>query len=384
VNAHERERLAAWLDGELDPGERAQVEAHLAACSECAALLAEMEALDEVVRSAPVEAPSGYFDRLPGRVRGRIESDAGRPAPVGGRVPAWTWAVAAALLLAVISPLTLDRLALRDPSGPERAAPLRQDARPRPSALAEEERDESGPAEPETDQESRAKGETGPGSPPDKDGSQPPAAFATAPAAEPEAAAGSRSREALAAGGEVSPPPAAPAAVGAVPSEAETPPLLEDAPEEATAAPKRGSPRAEENRAGRDAPGPVTAAAPLKGSAATARVQDRQEGFAAAERKALPEDSRAYARLARVAPSGAAAWRERREAWRSFLDTHPESRHADEARVRLIEAGLQAWRAGGHPEDLARARDDARAYLARDDARQKERVRRALAEVGGG
>lgn len=383
MTTHERERLAAWLDGELSPGQRAEVEDHLAVCSDCAALLAEMEGVDQVVRTMPVEAPSDYFDDLPGRVRSRIESEAGTPAtakptPVRGRVPAWTWAAAAALLLAVITPLTLERRERGAPSGPEMAAPMRQDARPRSSAPMEEERDEAVPADTKVDQESRTRRETKPESPPEKGGEGPQPAFATAPPPQPMGAATSRSRETLAAGAEEEPPPAASAAAEAVRSKAETPLILEEAPEQAV------GPLAKEGRAGRDALAPVPATAPLEEPGATPRLQDRQEGFAAAERKDLSEDARAFAGLAGVRPSGAAAWRDHREAWRSFLDTHPESRHADEARVRLIEAGLQAWRAGADPEDLARAREDARAYLSRDDARQRERVRRALAEVEGG
>jgi hypothetical protein len=387
MTAHERERLAAWLDGELGPGERAEVEAHLGACSECAALLAEMEGVDEVVRAMPLEAPPGYFDGLPGHIRSRIESDTGMavtvaPAPVRGRVPAWTWAAAAALLLAVITPLTLHRLDRPQPSSPETAAPMRQDVRPRTGTLTEE-RDEAVPVEPEDERESRAKEEQGPGSLPEKGDDSPRPAFAAAPAPEPAGGDAPRSREALAAGAEGSPPPGGPVAVDAARSEAETPLLLDKAPEEAMGTPTHRSPQAKENRAGRDALASVTAA-PAKESASAPRVQGRREGSAAAERKVVPEDSQAFARLAGVPPSGAAAWRERREAWRSFLDTYPESRHADEARVRLIEAGLEAWRAGADAADLTRAREDARGYLARDDARQKDRVRRALAEIEGG
>jgi hypothetical protein len=101
-------------------------------------------------------------------------------------------------------------------------------------------------------------------------------------------------------------------------------------------------------------------------------------GLASAEKKAVGEDVLAFARLARRTPSDAVGWRELREAWRAFVEAHPGSRHADEARVRIIEAGLEAWRAGGDPDDLTRARADAEAYLARDDARQAERIRRAL------
>ena len=93
----------------------------------------------------------------------------------------------------------------------------------------------------------------------------------------------------------------------------------------------------------------------------------------------MDEDTASFGGLARSnAPAATVGWRERREAWRAFVAQHPESPHADEARVRVVEAGLEAWRAGGDPRDLDLAREDAAAYLARDDAALKERVRRAL------
>lgn len=129
MSGHERERLSAYIDRELPPGERAAVEAHLAACPECAALLAELAAADEAAASLPAEAPDGYFEAFPGRVRARLE--ARRAAvPPARRVPVWTWAAAAALLLGVVAPLTLRQL--RSPSV---AAPSAVDA-VRPSAPA--------------------------------------------------------------------------------------------------------------------------------------------------------------------------------------------------------------------------------------------------------
>jgi hypothetical protein len=74
--------------------------------------------------------------------------------------------------------------------------------------------------------------------------------------------------------------------------------------------------------------------------------------------------------------------RELREAWRSFSRLHPEGAPADEARVRVVETGAQAYRLGSDPEDLSRLRDDARAYLERKDAPQAARVRAALEALG--
>jgi hypothetical protein len=74
--------------------------------------------------------------------------------------------------------------------------------------------------------------------------------------------------------------------------------------------------------------------------------------------------------------------RELREAWRSFSQLHPEGPSADEARVRVVETGAQAYRLGSDPDDLARLKDDARAYLERKDAAQAARVRAVLEALG--
>jgi hypothetical protein len=80
-------------------------------------------------------------------------------------------------------------------------------------------------------------------------------------------------------------------------------------------------------------------------------------------------------------PMTLAALRDRREAWRSFTRDFPASPRADEARVRVVETGVAAWRSGGDAADLGRAREDASAYLARRDAVQASRVRALLAEL---
>ena len=79
-----------------------------------------------------------------------------------------------------------------------------------------------------------------------------------------------------------------------------------------------------------------------------------------------------------------AALRARREAWRSFSLEFPVSPRADEARVRVIENGAEAWRLGADPADLTRVREDAAAYLARSDATQGARVRALLESLATG
>jgi hypothetical protein len=47
----------------------------------------------------------------------------------------------------------------------------------------------------------------------------------------------------------------------------------------------------------------------------------------------------------------------------------------------MIEAGFEAWRKGGQAGEAVTFTSDARAYLARPEAQQRERVRRLLAPV---
>jgi hypothetical protein len=67
-----------------------------------------------------------------------------------------------------------------------------------------------------------------------------------------------------------------------------------------------------------------------------------------------------------------------RDGWEAFARDQASDPRADEARVRAVEAGVTAWRLGGDPADLARARAAAAAYLAREGAVQRARVRALL------
>ncbi len=55
--------LSPYLDGELDPAARAEVEAHLAACPECAGLAARMKAALAAFASFPEVEPSPALRR---------------------------------------------------------------------------------------------------------------------------------------------------------------------------------------------------------------------------------------------------------------------------------------------------------------------------------
>ena len=399
MSAHERERLSAYLDQELPVGERAEVAAHLATCSQCRSELGEMEALDKRARELPLDAPPGYFDTLPGRVRDRIEglSPARRPAPARTRrrLPRWTWAAAAALILGVVTPLTLRQMAPSSPAPPAIEAPRSEPGAALPASrpaglegrLADRADEEGAPEKRKKEAPLRAQEQGARAEP------EPFFAAAPAPPPGPPSAAPKRS------GGKADAPVAA---AQAPPAMAESRPLelakdtrgfARAAPgvvaeteslEEKVAGPSE-APRLEtadavsSHAAGEARVGGTTAMKPAPTAASSAGEAGRRRLAQADKKSAADEDTASFTGLARSnAPADAAAWRERRAAWRGFVARHPESPHADEARVRVVEAGLEAWRAGGDPRDLDLAREDAAAYLARDDAALEDRVRSAL------
>jgi anti-sigma factor RsiW len=333
VSGHEGERLCAYLDGELPPGERAEVEAHLAACPACTALLADMTAVDAAAASLPADAPEGYFDAFSSRVVARLGVASKSPARAR-RLPAWTWAAAAALLLAVVAPLTLRQPA---PATPPAAAP------PVPAlgdAVEKRERDTlSATGTPPV-----------PAAPRPAFASPPPAALPAAPVR--PAVAESPLSEGKSAANEVS-------------EDAEVPvPPPSPPTEQARSRSKRADTPAQMDV--REEPARVTT-----------------EALAAPEREragavSMPEPESAFGRLEASRPRTAAEWRRLRDAWSAFAAAHPDDARSDEARVRAIEAGREAWVAGGAGDDAAAFRRDARAYLEREDARQKERVERLL------
>jgi hypothetical protein len=108
ADGHVDDRLSAYLDGELPALEQAAVETHLGSCEACAGRLGQLASVDEAVRALALDTPEGYFDDFAARVRGRLDP------PRKRALPAWTWAAAAVLLLAVVTPLTVRRLQEED------------------------------------------------------------------------------------------------------------------------------------------------------------------------------------------------------------------------------------------------------------------------------
>jgi hypothetical protein len=368
MSGHERERLSAYLDGELAPAERAAVAAHLDACGECQARLAELGAADEAAAALPLEAPAGYFESFPARVRARLEP---RPARRARRLPAWTWAAAAALLLAVVTPLTLLRrphMAPSVPPGESRAAPVaareaRQAASPAPAAG----RDELAKLAPAAGRPTAA--------PPSPAAPPPPKREATfaAPPSEPDtraldSAAGTPAPHAVAASAAAAPE------TMAAEAEADVAALADAArPREAAAGPARNQAATFEERKAvrKDEAAPPEEARGRAAAAPAAAAPAGGPPLAAGLLAADPE----WQRLDAARPRTAAGLRALREEWRAFADRDPKGPLADAARVRAIEAALAAWRVSLDPRDEAQLRKDVAAYLERDDAAQKERVR---------
>lgn len=86
--------LQAWLDRELDPGERTRVAGHLEACVECRRLAAGLRAVSEAFSAAMLR----YDEDL-----GALPAALPEPVPAirvrGSRLPAWAGRAAAIVLL---------------------------------------------------------------------------------------------------------------------------------------------------------------------------------------------------------------------------------------------------------------------------------------------
>ncbi|HET7290950.1 MAG TPA: zf-HC2 domain-containing protein [Vicinamibacteria bacterium] len=356
MTGHVVEQLSAFLDGELDERERSEVARHLEACPECARHLDDLLAVDRLARGVEVAAPAGYFDGFASRVRDRI-----RKRPRRLVAPVWAWAAAASLLLAVTVPrLMRDRPAAMPPA----AAPA---ALPPPTTLA------AAPAalEGELSESPRELGDAGQGK---RDDARQGRAANLAPAKK----AKEFKDEATAATPVPGPPPAAQAP--AAPPAAERPLASAVAPERevgALAAPEAAERDALYQERGKRQEG------------AGAEEQAAASGFAGAP-AAVPESAEApRLALQKTAPSAAfrallerkaatiAEARGLREAWRAFAGGAVGA-EADEARVRVIEAGREAYRLSGERADLDQLRRDAAAYLKREDAHQADRVRALL------
>jgi hypothetical protein len=368
-SAHVTDRLSAYLDRELPALERGAVEGHLGGCDACARRLEELAAVDEALRGLPADAPAGYFEGFAARVRRRLEPPRRRTGP-----PVWTWAAAAVLLLAVVTPLTLDhrqtakeetRLpqAAARPAATLPAAPADTE-RARGEALAprgfESGRDESGrsPDQQQTGTKSQDVGARPKGAPPLSGyapaPSSPQRVGTTADADVSTRSHGGR-REAGPVTSAAPPAFAAPAARDAPAAPA---PAVEPAPDGMDE-----SVTAEDDRAA-----PALAMRRLSGASSSVAVR-------------VPPEEGQFQRLLAARPDTLEQWRSAREVWRAFVLRYPAGRRADEARVQVIVTGIAAWRLSGAAEDRSLLEQDAAEYLAREDAAQKDRVRALMESV---
>ena len=90
------ERMSAALDGELSPRERAELDAHLAGCPNCAALFAELAGQSAVLRGLDCEVPADLSRRI---LAGLPEQQGKRAAVI--RLRRWG-ALAACLVLVAV------------------------------------------------------------------------------------------------------------------------------------------------------------------------------------------------------------------------------------------------------------------------------------------
>ena len=99
--------LHAYLDNELDLVRSMELEDHLAECGDCANEIASYRTLREGVRAADLRYPASSEFRA--RLRKQLQQQE-RPQPrvISGRIPRWSWAAVAALLLLACGALLLD------------------------------------------------------------------------------------------------------------------------------------------------------------------------------------------------------------------------------------------------------------------------------------
>ncbi len=382
MSGHVQDLLSAYLDGELSPPERGMVEAHLAACEDCSTRLEDFAAVDGALRALPIEAPADYFETFTQRVRERVRGQGA--AVVRRRIPVWTWAAAAALLLAVLTPLTLRQApapgALLAPAGSAPMADLeRKEERAGLERAATAPAAAAPPLQARPKQVPRASAEAlDETAPAQADAPVDASTFAAPPSAPLEAdrlaenplepAAASRAASRDDAEREAAPRPAAPPA-GAAPQAAAA---------RAEESQKRAADLQRDLDSGdaRDAEKGRTGLADGVLGGAGARAPARKQAAATEDEIAV---LRARGR------SGAAPTpddlRALRDDWRGFAARNPAGARGDEARWQVIESGYRAWRTSGDRRDRDVLARDARTYLERGDGTHDERARAILAEV---
>jgi hypothetical protein len=368
VNGHVVEQLSAFLDGELPEPERTAVAQHLEACAQCNAHLDELAAVDRLAASVPVEAPEGYFDGFASRVRDRVR----KPRRRSFAAPMWVLTVAATLLLAVTAPLLLRRqlevVRFAPPAAGTLAPAPAQAPTPAPSAPPAEAQDRlraMGDAEEGNLERKRVGARSG-------------RAAENAPAKAPAARRDLKDEAfnappATAPARRATPLPPPPAVLAPEPLPQAKAKAQVESDDDARAAGVAGV----EEREQRIEHSQPSAASGFATPPESAAIETREVPKAALQKTA---PSAAFRALLDHRPATIAEARGLREAWRAFAQGAPEA-EADEARVRVIESGREAYRLSSERVDLDQLRRDATAYLKRADAHQTQRVRAVLRDL---
>jgi Putative zinc-finger len=102
------ERLAAYIEGDLSPDERAIADQHLAECATCAEALVELRAIAGEAAQLPLLAPSrDLWAGIESRISTPVRSlDTARSATRGTPRRQWQFAIAAGALIAVTAGTT--------------------------------------------------------------------------------------------------------------------------------------------------------------------------------------------------------------------------------------------------------------------------------------
>ncbi len=419
------------MDGELSLPERGMVEAHLAACDACALHLEQLAAVDVAMRALPAEAPGDYFDTFPARLRTRLRQPA-TSARAPRRVPAWAWAAAAALVVALITPLTLRETSFESPGGPAPAAAPQAPAMRTDDTLAPPPQSEARRARGFWPFDKRAGDDAS--SAPVAPARQAPRPESTSSPADGDVvrepvtvlksarADESAQSEQVALGrAEPGPAPVAPQSDdahapgadfarpdGVMPAAPPASARVEPAPDpggrnarvaaqsnESMQGVAVGGGLLAEGRAERDARRDAAASEDEEGpsaqdAAGTPGTTDSAQKAGAPRPRTMTGANRArtgssgdeeFETLRARTATDLDTARELRDLWRAFAARNPAGTRGDLARLQVIEAGYRAFRLGRDGRDREVLVRDARTYLEREDGQHGTRVRALLADA---
>jgi len=121
-----KDKLSAYLDGELSPDEMAEVAAHLETCPNCSALLEKMRRVDEMAETAVPDFDDNLMDTLAGRIMAGIDkpkpaAEESRPSP--RVIPVWYRYVAVAASIVIV--FLAGRMAFKESGGKLLSPPAR-------------------------------------------------------------------------------------------------------------------------------------------------------------------------------------------------------------------------------------------------------------------